>query len=182
MPTVRWADWMGGVVGAFLVIGSLGLTVVVVSLFFGDVLDGLFESAHFDVADGWLSTPVLGAFLAAFGFGGALLMRGLEFSPLGAAAGGALAGFLLGGVTLALVRALMNMPTDATLRTGDLVGTLGTVVTRIPESGLGEITVTAAGQRLKLSARADTPIPSGTTVVVVDVTSPTSVVVTESGF
>lgn len=167
---------------AFVVIGALGLGIVVVSLLFGDVLDGVFESAHFDVADGWLSTPVLGAFLAAFGFGGALLLRGLKLSPLAATGGGLLAGVVLGGITLTLVRALMNMPTDPTPRTGDLVGKLATVVTRIPDDGLGEVALTASGQRIKLSARADAPIASGTTVVVVDVTSPTSVVVTESGF
>jgi membrane protein implicated in regulation of membrane protease activity len=169
-------------VAAFVIIGGLGLAIVVISLLFGDLLDGVFESAHFDVADGWLSTPVLGAFLTAFGFAGALLLRGLELSLLGASAGGLAAGLLLGGVTLTLVRALMNMPTDPTPRTGDLIGTLATVVTRIPEGGLGEVALTASGQRMKLSARSDSPIASGTTVVVVDVTSPTSVVVTESGF
>jgi membrane protein implicated in regulation of membrane protease activity len=169
-------------VTAFVIIGALGVTLVVVSLLFGDFLDGMFESTSFDVADGWLSTPVIGAFLAAFGFGGALLLRGLELSLLGAAAGGLLAGALLGGVTLTLVRALMNMPTDPTPKTGDLVGQLATVVTRIPDGGLGEIALTASGQRMKLSARSDAPIASGTTVVVVDVASPTSVVVTESGF
>jgi membrane-bound ClpP family serine protease len=169
-------------VGPFLIIGGVGLAIVVVSLLFGDFLDGMFESPHFDVVDGWLSTPVIGAFLAAFGFGGALLLRGPELSLAWATTGGLAAGVTLGGVTVALVRVLMNMPTDPTPRTRDLVGSLGTVVTRIPEHGLGEIAVTAAGQRLKLSARADAPIASGTTVVVVDVTSPTSVVVTESGF
>lgn len=167
---------------AFVIIGALGLAIVVISLLFGDVLDGMFESASFDVADGWLSTPVLGAFLTAFGFGAALLLRGSALSLPAATGGGLVAGVALGGVTLALVRALMNMPTDPTPRTGDLVGALGTVITRIPEEGLGEVAVTASGQRLKLSARADVPIASGTTVVVVDVTSPTSVVVTESGF
>ena len=166
----------------FVIIGGLGLAIVVVSLLFGDLLDGVFEFAHFDVADGWLSTPVLGAFLAAFGFAGALLLRGLEMSVLGASAGGLVAGVTLGGITMTLVRALMNMPTDPTPRTGDLVGKLATVVTRIPEGGLGEVALTASGQRMKLSARSDTPIANGTTVVVVDVTSPTSVVVTESGF
>ena len=167
---------------AFVIIGALGLAIVVISLLFGDILDGVFEFANFDVADGWLSTPVLGAFLAAFGFAGALLLRGMELSVLGATAGGLVAGGALGGVTLTLVRALMNMPTDPTPRTSDLVGKLATVVTRIPEDGLGEVALTASGQRMKLSARADAPIANGTTVVVVDVTSPTSVVVTESGF
>ncbi|HVM19251.1 MAG TPA: NfeD family protein [Egibacteraceae bacterium] len=166
----------------FVIIGAVGLALVVVSLIFGDVLDGVLDFAHFDVTDGWLSTPVLGAFLAAFGFAGALLLRGLQVSLLGATAGGVAAGVLLSGLTLGMVRALMNMPTDPTPRTADLVGAIGTVVTRIPGDGLGEITVSAAGQRVKLAARSDKPIAYGTTVVVVEVTSPTSVIVTESGF
>ena len=166
----------------FVIIGVLGLTVVVLSLLFGEVLDGMFEFAHFELSDGLLSTPVIGAFLAALGFGGALLLGPAQLSPAWATAGGLGAGMTLGGVTLAIVRALMNMPTDPTPRTSDLVGSLGTVVTRIPADGMGEISVTASGQRLKLNARSDAPVPAGTTVVVVDVTSPTSVVVAESGF
>ncbi|MPZ73478.1 MAG: hypothetical protein GEU74_09640 [Nitriliruptorales bacterium] len=166
----------------FLVIGGVGVALVVISVLFGDILDGVLEFAPFELSDGLLSMPVIGAFLAAFGFGGALLMQGPQFSPLWAGAGGVAAGAAVGGATLWLVRGLMNMPTDPTPRTGDLVGTIGTVVTRIPPNGLGEISVTTSGQRLKLNARADGPVAAGTTVVVVDVTSPTSVIVTESGF
>lgn len=167
---------------AFVIIGAVGLTVVVLSLFVGDFLDGLLDFEHFDLGDGVLSTPVVGAFLAAFGAGGALLLRGLQASLGGAVLGGLAAGVVLGGTTLVLVRTLMHMPTDATPRTADLVGAMGTVVTRIPENGLGEIALVAAGQRMKLAARADTAIASGSAVIVVDVTSPTSVVVTKSDF
>ncbi len=165
----------------FVVVGAIGVAIVVVSLLFGDVLDGVLESAHFDVGDGLLSTPVLGAFLTAFGFGGALLLNGME-SLAWATGGGVAAGVALGGITAWFVRVLVNMPTDATPRTSDLVGSLGTVVTPIPANGFGEVTVRTAGQRVKLNARADGAVATGTTVVVVDVTSPTSVVVTESGF
>jgi membrane-bound ClpP family serine protease len=170
----------GGSVEAFIIVGAVGLTLVVVSLLFGDLLDGMFEFQHFEVADGLLSTPVIGAFLAAFGATGALLLRVPKLSLLAALAGAAGAGFVLGGTTLVLVRSLMNMPTDATPRTSDLVGSIGRVVTRIPAEGLGEITVASGGQRLKLNARSDTPVASGANVIVVDVVSPTSVIVTES--
>lgn len=165
----------------FLVVGLVGVAIVVVSLFLGDLLDGVLDFAHFDFGDGVASTPVLGAFLAAFGFGGWLLLEG-ETPPLLAGGGALVAGIVVGGLTLVMVRGLMNMPTDPTPRTSDLVGSLGTVVTRIPADGFGEVAIRAAGQRLKLNARADAPLSSGTTVVVVDVMSPTSVVVTESGF
>jgi membrane-bound ClpP family serine protease len=111
-----------------------------------------------------------------------LLLRGLQFSVAGSLLGALAAGVILGGVTLVLVRSLMDMPTDATPRSADLVGSMGTVVTRIPEGGLGEISLVASGQRMKLNARAKGPIDSGRPIIVVDVTSPTSVVVTESEF
>ena len=167
---------------AFLVVGIVGLVVIVAALLFGDVLDGALESVDLDASGGLFSLPVIGSFLAAFGFGAALLASGLNLAAGPAALGGVVAGTTMGGAALALTRALLNMPTDATPRTQDLVGSLGTVVTRIPAGGLGEVTVAQSGQRVKLSAKSDAPIDSGTTVVVVDVTSPTSVIVTESGF
>lgn len=167
---------------AFVIIGAVGVGIVVVSLLFGDFLDGIFDFDLGDVGDGILSTPVIGAFMAAFGAAGALLLRGLETSLLNAVVGGVASGIVLGGATFGLVRALMHMPTDATPRTSDLVGSIATVITRIPDDGLGEIALVSAGQKLKLSARADGPIPNGSSVIVVDVTSPTSVIVTESGF
>ena len=167
---------------AFVIIGAVGVGLVVVSLLFGDFLDGIFDFDLGDVGDGIVSTPVIGAFLAAFGAGGALLLQAAETSLPNAIAGGVGSGVVLGGATFGLVRALMQMPTDATPRTSDLVGSIATVVTRIPDDGLGEITLVSAGQKIKLSARADGPIANGSSVVVVDVTSPTSVIVTESGF
>lgn len=167
---------------AFVIIGGVGVAIVVLSLFIGDFLDGVLDFEHFGVGDGLLSTPVVGAFLAAFGAGGALLLRGLQFSVAGSLLGALAAGVILGGVTLVLVRSLMDMPTDATPRSADLVGSMGTVVTRIPEGGMGEISLVASGQRMKLNARAKGPIDSGRPIIVVDVTSPTSVVVTESEF
>src|SRR5690606_38858697 len=86
------------------------------------------------------------------------------------AALGALAGLgsgvVVGGIAGLLTRSLMAMPTDATMRSADLVGTPATVVTRIPAEGLGEVTLTHLGQYLKLSARASEAIPAGTPVTV----------------
>lgn len=166
----------------FVVVGLVGLAIVAVSVLFGDILDGVFEFEHFEFADGVLSTPVVGAFLAAFGAGGAMLLYGTKASMAGAVAGAVASGVVLGGATLALVRTLMHTPTDATPRAADLVGAMGRVVTRIPAEGLGEVLVMASGQRLKLSARAQEPIPGGASIIVVDVLSPTAVVVTESDF
>lgn len=99
-------------------------------------------------------------------------------------------GYIIGGCVLAalllvgvvLTRALQSTADPVEPATDALVGALGTVVLRIPDSGVGEVTITRPGQRLRVAAQADASIGEGTTVVVVDVASPEAVVVTESGF
>lgn len=85
-------------------------------------------------------------------------------------------------VGVALTRALQRVPADELTADDGLVGALGTVVIHIPESGAGEVTIAQPGQQLRIAAHADAPIAAGTTVVVLDVPSPETVVVAESGF
>ncbi|HWB71677.1 MAG TPA: NfeD family protein [Egibacteraceae bacterium] len=167
---------------AFVVVGALGLVIVLAALLLGDLLDGVFGAVSPDTGGGLLSSEVIGSFLATFGFGAALLMWGLSLPPAAAGLGGLAAGTLVGVLAWALGRSVMRMPTDRTMRTGDLVGAFGTVVTRIPRNGYGEVAVNYLGQRHKLNARAESPLAQGTAVVVVSVSSPTSVVVTEADF
>lgn len=167
---------------AFVVVGALGLLIVLAALLLGDVLDGVFDAVNLDTGGGLLSSEVIGSFLAAFGFGAALLMWGLSLPPAAAGLGGLAAGTLVGALAFALARSVMHMPTDRTMRSADLVGALGVVVTRIPGNGYGEVAVNYLGQRHKLNARAESPLAKGTAVVVVSVSSPTSVVVAEADF
>lgn len=160
---------------AFVVIGIAGLVLVVASLVLGEVFEGLFDAIDIDAGSGLFSAPVIGAFLAAFGFGAALTMSATAVGTGVAALAGVGAGVGFGAATLALTRSLMNMRTDDNVRTGDLVGRPGTVLTRIPPDGFGEVAVVHLGQRLKLNARAASPIPAGTPVVVTDVVSASSV-------
>ena len=165
----------------FVVVGAVGVLLVLIALIFGDILDGMLPDVGFGDSGGVFSTEVVGAFLGAFGLAGALVFDASGSTPAASAAAVG-AGAVAGVATFFFSRALVRMPTDPTPRTRDLVGSIGTVVTRIPASGLGEISVVFHGQRMKLSARSDTALSAGTSVVVVDVVSPTSVVVTESGF
>lgn len=147
----------------FLIVGGVGLLLLVGGLLLGDVLDP---------GDGL--TPAIGAGLGAFGVGGALLL-----GPLGAllaAAGGAVAAVALGVAAYALTRALIGRDSPP-VRTTDLIGVFGTVVTRIPAEGLGEVVLPQAGTRVKLAARSYEPVPSGTPVYVTEVLSSTSVTV-----
>lgn len=161
----------------FVLVGIVGAVLVVASLVLGDALDGLLNAV--DLGGGLVTTPVIGGFLAAFGFGAALTRDALG-TPF-AALVGALAGVAFGGAAGLLTRALLRMRTDPTPRAADLVGRIGVVLTPVPVNGYGQVRVQAHGQRLQLSARADEALPVGAQVVVVEVASPTAVVVTPSG-
>lgn len=160
----------------YIVIGSVGLALVVISLLVGEIFDSVFDAFDFD-GGGVMSTPVIGSFLAAFGFGAALIIYTADPGPAVSAFGGLASGIVVGGVALFMTKSLMNMPTDDPVRSSGLLGRTGSVITRIPADGYGEISVTHAGQYMKVTARAAEPIPAGARVVVTDVTSSSSVVV-----
>ncbi|HEX7168013.1 MAG TPA: NfeD family protein [Acidimicrobiales bacterium] len=164
----------------FLVVGGLGLLIVLASLVLEDVFEGLFDALDIDSGAGVFSTPVIGSFLAAFGFGGALVLGSTTAGPAVAAGAGMAAGITMGAIALAITRALMRMATDEPFRLGDLVGKQARVVTPIPPSGYGEVVVSHLGQQMKLNARAERPIARGTDVVVLAVQSASSVVVEEA--
>lgn len=163
----------------FLLLGVLGAVLLVVGLVGGELLDGVFDAIGVDSAGGFFSTEVIGGFLSAFGFG-AFLLDGAGLDRIVVLGGGGAAGLAMGGLALWLSRSLMNVNTDVTPTSSDLRGALGKVITRIPEGGLGEVRVSRHGHPLKLSARAEEAIDPGVEIVVVDVLSPTSVLVIRS--
>jgi membrane-bound ClpP family serine protease len=161
----------------FVVIGVIGALLLVSSLVFDDVIDELIPGLDF------LSGPVVGAFLAAFGLFGWFLDDGVDSATGVAAIAGVGGGVLFGGLTFRFTRALMHQPTDATPTTASLVGQSGRVVTPIRANGLGEVLVSLGGAATKYTATADSDVAAGIAIVVVAVESPTKVrVQTETEF
>ena len=161
----------------FLVIGVLGVVVLLLSLFVGEL-----GELGMDVdGDGPFSVPAVAALLGGIGFGGAAAVSVLpESLPDAVTALLALAVGLGVAVPLAwgavrLSRALKDMPTQPTLTRHSLVGAQGVVVSAVPSPGYGEVRLTLAGQQLKFSARSDLPLPTGTPVYVVEALSDTAV-------
>jgi len=76
-----------------------------------------------------------------------------------------------------MMDAAMRMNTDATLSSSDLVGATGVLIRSVPPGGYGEVRLNVAGQPMKFNARADRPLARGTSVFVIEVPSPTSVLV-----
>lgn len=164
----------------FVLVGILGTVMLVLGIVGGEVLDGLFDAIGLDAAGGFFSTEAIGGFLAAFGFAGWLLSTSGS-STVVAAMGGGGAGIVMGGIAVWLSRSLMRVSTDASVSADDLRGALGKVITRIPEGGLGEVRISRGGHPMKLSARAEEPLAHGVEIVVVDVISPTQVIVAPYG-
>jgi membrane protein implicated in regulation of membrane protease activity len=164
------------VAGVFLLVGALGIVVLLLSLFAGEIGD----FGHPD-ADGPFSVPAIAALLGGVGFGGAAASAVLpEALPdavtvlLSVAVGLAVAVPLAWGA-VRLSRALKDMPTQETLTRHHLIGAQGVVVSAVPSPGYGEVRLALAGQQLKYAARSDAPLPAGTPVYVVEALSDTSV-------
>jgi len=165
---------------AFTVIGGVGLLIVLATLVLGEVFDGLFGAIDVDAGGGVFSAPVIGSFLAAFGFGAALIMTSTGASATTGALGGLASGMVVGGLALLLTRSLINMPTDETVTTRGLEGTPGIVITPIPAQGYGEVTIRHHGEQRKYNAMAAEDLPVGTPVEVTGVLSASAVVVSST--
>ncbi|WP_130649249.1 NfeD family protein [Egicoccus halophilus] len=166
----------GQSVTPFIVIGVVGLALVVLSLVLGEVFEGLLGGLDLDVGGGLFSAPVLGSFLASFGFGAALIIYTTGAGAAVGAVGGLASGLVVGGVALGMMRSLVNMPTDETVTTSSLTGAAGVVITAIPADGFGEVTIRHHGSQHKYNARAtDGPIPAGAPVRVTAVLSASAV-------
>ncbi|MEU8916261.1 hypothetical protein [Streptomyces nigrescens] len=153
----------------FLGLGIAGIVLLVLSLLFDGVLEGLF--------DGVLSLPVIAGFLSMFGFSGAIVLGGTGLGAGAAAGVGVAAGVGAGWLAWKFSRVLMRDQTDATPRQEDLVGTAGSVVTAIPADGYGEVLIRLAGHPVKLAAKSAVPVARGAEIWVEASLSSTSVAV-----
>ena len=156
-----------------IVIGCIGLAVLVISLVAGDLFGGALDALAGDV----FSSAVVGAFVAATGFGGAATQA------LGAPAAvtvpvGLVAGVVFGGFAYWLTRLIRDGGSDATVTVDDALGCSGRVVTGVPVDGFGVVTILVGGHLLRLNARADQSLEQGVEVYVSGVLSPSAVTVT----
>ncbi|WP_110205058.1 hypothetical protein [Nocardioides daejeonensis] len=155
----------------FLLIGAVGIGLLVISLVVGDLLDGLL-----DFGGDLFSGAALAGFLGAFGFGGALAYSVSDRLWVGIVVG-VVAGLVIGAGAGWASYQLKQGGDEANVRTGDLAGMSGTVISAIPAEGYGEVSVVAAGNITKLNARATEPLAAGTPITIQAVLSATSVLV-----
>lgn len=160
----------------FLAIGLVGLVLLALSFVLGDLLDGVLDGVFDAFAGDVFSTAVIGGFVSAFGFGGALA-QGAGAPALVAVPVGVAAGVAFGWLASWLTGLVKGGGSDGTPSPEDALGRDATVVTGIPADGFGVVRVLVGGHVLRLNAKADLPLEAGADVHVTSVLSPTAVTV-----
>ena len=161
----------------FAAIGAFGLLFLLVMLFFGgghDLHVGEMGGGH-DVshaADGEggpsiFSSRIIASFIAAFGFGGTI-GRYLEFGFPASSAFGILSGIVLASIVFKFAEILYSQQASSEVKMTSLMGMTAEVAIAIPEGHLGQISISAAGERSMHIARSrdGKAIPQGTSVVI----------------
>ena len=154
----------------FLVVGAVGVVLLLVALVVGYIFDGAFEG----LSAGFFSTEALAGFLGALGFGGAITLSVTGSTSIAVIVGLVL-GVLLGWSAARASAFLHGTGETDTVRTSDMVEKIGNVVSAIPESGFGVVSITVGGHLTRLNARSSVVVPAGTQVSVTQVISPTAV-------
>jgi len=161
----------------FAAIGAFGLLFLLVMLFFGgghDLhigdMDGGHDVSHAADGEGGpsiFSSRIIASFISAFGFGGTI-GRYLEFGYPVSSAFGIVSGVVLASIVLKFAQILYSQQASSEVKMTTLVGMTAEVAIAIPEGHLGQISLSAAGERSMHIARSrdGKAIPQGTSVVI----------------
>jgi membrane protein implicated in regulation of membrane protease activity len=161
----------------FATIGAFGLLFLLVMLFFGGdhdlhvgEMDGGHDASHAADGEGGpsiFSSRIIAAFISAFGFGGTI-GRYLDFGYPASSAFGLVSGVVLAAVVFKFAELLWSQQASSEVKMTSLVGMTAEVAIAIPQSHLGQISLSAAGERSMHIARSldGKPIPQGTSVVI----------------
>jgi membrane protein implicated in regulation of membrane protease activity len=161
----------------FAAIGAFGLLFLLVMLFFGgghDLhvgdMDGGHDVSHAPDGEGGpsiFSSRIIASFISAFGFGGTI-GRYLEFGYPASSAFGIVSGVVLASIVFKFAEILYSQQASSEVKMTSLVGMTAEVAIAIPEGHLGQISLSAAGERSMHIARSrdGKAIPQGTSVVI----------------
>lgn len=152
-----------------------GLALAIMTILFGEVLDGLLEGAleFLNIGDSGVAHPVsLVGGMTAFGGIGILLTRHTSFGT-GAVLAGSLGAsvFLIILLHFVYVKPMRKAENSTSYSLRDLVGRFGEVTVGIPADGFGEVLVKAGAGRVNQIASSfdGKEIPNGSRVIIVDV-------------
>lgn len=163
----------------FWIIGGVGIALLLLALFVGDVLEGalgldgvpIFDALDSDI----FSTAGIAGLLGGFGFGGAIGLELFGHQMAIAIAIGVVVGVLLGWGAGKLTGLFRNQGSDVAPSTASLIGAEALVLTAIPEGGYGQIRLQYGGHTHTLNAKGPVALDAGTRVWISGVLSATSV-------
>jgi hypothetical protein len=139
-------------------IAAFGLLLLLILLFVGEIFGGDHDLGHdgdlggHDGGPSIFSIRIMAAFLTAFGAGG-VIARYYELSHVAASAIGIVCGVVMAGIVYQFAKLLYAQQASSHLRLDGLIGTSGEVSVSIPRGGVGQITISNAGERSEHIAR-----------------------------
>jgi membrane protein implicated in regulation of membrane protease activity len=160
----------------YAAIAAFGLLFLLAMLFVGELFggdhDAHFEAHGHDMGDqghgpSIFSARIMATFLTAFGSGGAIA-RYFELPHLASAGIGIVTGVVMASLVYQFAKVLYGQQASSEVRMNSLVGRTAEVTVGIPEGGVGQVTITIAGERSAHIARpADgKPIGMGSEVLI----------------
>ena len=156
-------------------IAAFGLLLLLILLFVGEIFGGDHDVGHDgDIGDhdgaggpSIFSIRIMAAFLTAFGAGG-VIARNYDLSHVAASGIGIVCGIVMAGIVYQFARMLYSQQASSDLTMRRLIGASGEVSVAIPKGGVGQITISAAGERTEHLARTGDgrPVQRGATVTI----------------
>ncbi|HSL24436.1 MAG TPA: hypothetical protein VK886_23070 [Vicinamibacterales bacterium] len=159
----------------YAAIATFGFLLLIAMLVAGDMFGGDHDVGadhggfeHGDVGGpSVFSVRIMAAFLTAFGVGG-VVARYYGLSHPAASGVGVVAGVIMAALVFEFARILYSQQASSEVRMAGLVGMSAEVTVAIAEGGVGQIMITAGGERSEHIARSadGRSVPRGAEVVI----------------
>lgn len=144
-----------------MIIGIIATVLLLIAF----ALDGLFDWLDFDFLDGVVGPSTIFAFIAVFGFSGALVSHNSDLEFLIVCLIATVIG-LIGASLVGFVMKYLKNSESGFVDEESIVGKTASVILSIPEKGYGKVLINNSGHVLEMAASAAEPITRGTQVVI----------------
>jgi membrane protein implicated in regulation of membrane protease activity len=138
----------------YAAIAAFGVLILLSLLLVGDVFGADHDVGHGDVGGDHGGPSIFSVrILTAFGVGG-VLARYYGLSQVTSTGVGILAGVVMSSLVFQFAKFLHSQQASSELHMQDLIGVVAEVSVAIPEGGVGQVVLSAGGQRSEHIARA----------------------------
>jgi membrane protein implicated in regulation of membrane protease activity len=142
----------------YAAIAAFGVLILLSLLFVGEFFGADHDASHGDVGGDHggpsiFSVRIMASFLTAFGVGG-VLARYYGLSQVASTGVGIVAGVAMSSVVYQFAKLLYSQQASSELHMQSLIGAIAEVSVAIPKGGVGQVVLSAGGQRSEHIARA----------------------------